>query len=152
MKRFRNVDPNRALGFMSACLCLLLLSGCAFYRGRPGVTVSAYRPSNVFRSAPFIPSDIRRVAVLPISAAPEDWQASQGRGPLEPALKSGVGTIKAFGQIGITREQLNTWTGREVWLPGDELPANFFKKLEEASGCNAVLFTRFHPFTPIGPW
>src|ERR1041384_7744048 len=151
MNRLQNTASKSVLLFVSAWLCAVSVTGCTLYRGRPIATVSAYKPSNVFRAGPFIPSHIRRVAVLPISAAPEDWQASEGRCPLEPVLKSELGKIKAFEQVVVTREQLKIWTGQESWRPEDELPANFFKKIEEGTGCNAVFFTMFHPFHAYRP-
>jgi hypothetical protein len=147
---YRDIS-RKALWLAGAGVVSSLLFGCAISRGRPVPSLSAYTPNNVYRAAAFIPSHIRRVAVLPISAAAEDWQASEGRGPLEPILKSEIGKTKAFEQVVVTPEQLKTWTGRESWLPEDELPADFFKKLEQETGCNAVLFTRLHPFHAYRP-
>ncbi len=151
MNRLLENAGRNAVCLLAATVGMTLVSGCAMYRSKPTAAISTYKPSNVFVASASIPSHIRRVAVLPISAAPNDWQSTEGRVHLEPILSSEVGKIKLFEQVAVTREQLKVWTGQESWLPEESLPPNFFARLAEGTGCDAVLFTRLYPFHAYRP-
>jgi hypothetical protein len=52
----------------------------------------------------------------------------------------------------VTPEQLRQWTGQPAWRDDEVLPQDFFLRLREATGCDAVFFshlTRFYPYPPV---
>ncbi len=138
-----------------ACFLLIglgLLGGCAFRSGHDSSgTVATFKPGNIYKPCPFLPIHIRRVAVLPISPEKENWQAAAAWEDLQPVLFSELGKTKAFEQVPVTRAQLLGLSGQETWQPYEKLPANLFKKLEEITGCDAVLFTRLQPYHAFQP-
>jgi len=129
----------------------LLATGCA-WRGSSSTTAApAAQPRNVYRSARFVPAQIRRLAVLPVTVEPGDWQAEEGRRELEPVLYSELGKVKAFELVAVTPEQLRKWTSKARWSAEEKLPADFFQHLQNALGCDAVLFTRLQPYHAYPP-
>jgi hypothetical protein len=148
----RQITPWLSRIWLPGAVLLLALTGpgCA----SSGGTLSAaptYKPSNVYKAGPFIPAHIRRVAVLPIGAAKGDWEANESRLELQPVLQGELGKTKSFEQVVVTPRELKDWTGRDVWLPEDKLPPDFFSKIASQTGCDAVLFARLHPFHGFKP-
>lgn len=141
---------SKWLSLVALPLLLLFLPGCSTC-GDKFIACSPYKPSNVYRSGPIIPVHIRRVAVLPISATPADWQANELRLELQSVLQSELGKTKSFEQVVVTQEQLREWTGRSSWLPEDKLPPDIFIKITAETGCEAILFARLHPFHGFKP-
>ncbi len=151
----KSPHSKRAIRFATASLALLVLlaAGCASRSPRhpsaaPG---SSYRPSNVYRASSKLPSQIRRVAVLPVSVEPGDWPADEGRTQMEPVLYAALGKIKAFELAVISPEQVRQWTGKGSWSAAEILPADFFQRLQEAVGCEAVLFCHLRPYHAYKP-
>ncbi|MGO8696731.1 MAG: hypothetical protein ACLQVY_03300 [Limisphaerales bacterium] len=129
----------------------LLLAGC---ETRPAhVPFEArYQPSNIFSKGPVLDPDVKRVALLPMAPllSTETFQA--GVDSLQPVLRAELEKSKRFEVIVITPEQLRRWTGQGVWKSEDQLPPDFFDRLQEETGCQAVLFnelTRYQPYQPV---
>ncbi|MDB6033834.1 MAG: hypothetical protein JWM16_4172 [Verrucomicrobiales bacterium] len=150
LSQFTRTHTLRLLGGSFLVLLVLLAPGCSTCGG-PLATTPAYKPSNVYKIGSLMPVHIRRVAVLPISATAEDWQANESRLDLQPVLQGELGKTKSFEQVVVTPIQLKDWTGREAWLPEEKLPPNFFAKIAAQTGCEAVLFARLHPFHGFRP-
>jgi hypothetical protein len=131
-------------------VCGFFGTGCATTGQADAVAISHVR-GNVFVLQPFFPAHIRRVAVLPISTLADNWEADYQIPQLEPVLHDEIGKSRRFEQITITRDQLRQWTGKTTWSVQEKLPANFFRKLQDETGSDAVLFTRLHPFHGFKP-
>jgi hypothetical protein len=155
----RRTAPNRRLpaAFLLAALAGLALvaSGCSAFRF-PGQEhlVASYRPDNVHIAEPSIPPEIRRVALLPL-AEPDDTESAQlgfGRQTLFPILADEIGRSRRFEVIQVPAEQLRRITGLTRWNPAGRLPENFFERLRDDLGADAVILaelTQYRPHEPL---
>jgi hypothetical protein len=130
---------------------LWLFSGCQTYHIHvPPET--RFKPTNIYRKGPALNPEVKRVAVLPMTAqqATEGFQA--GMDSLQPLLHAELEKAKRFELIIVTPEQLLRWTGQRVWRADEQLPADFFDRLQEETGCQGVFFdqlTRYQPYQPM---
>ena len=134
---------------------LLGLTGCAslnHIQENVEDVGTSYKPSNIYCRAPVIPSDIRRVALLPVSTTTDEAFLQTGAETLEPIVYAELVKTKKFEIVPVTRQQMKEWTGRTLWKTDEALPPDFFKKIGKATACDAVMFaqlTRFQPYQPI---
>jgi hypothetical protein len=80
----------------------------------------------------------------------ETFQA--GVDSLQPLLRAELEKSKRFEIVVVTPEQIRRWTGQGIWKSEDQLPPDFFDRLQEETGCQAVLFselTRYQPYQPV---
>jgi hypothetical protein len=129
----------------------LLLAGC---ETRPiHLPYEAhYQPSNIFSKGPLLDPSVKRVALLPMAPllATETFQA--GVDSLQPLLRAELEKSKRFEVIVVTTQQMRRWTGQGIWKSEDQLPPDFFDRLREETGCQAVFFnqlTRYQPYQPV---
>jgi hypothetical protein len=111
-----------------------------------------YHPSNVYRRTNALPPQIRRVAVLPIVTFGSTPFLKEGRDSLGPLLCAELEKCKRFEVIPVSPDQLTQWTGQPGWSTVDPLPPDFFKRVSDPTGCDAILFcqlTRFQPYQPL---
>ena len=131
----------------------LLLTGCSSLNicsnASRGCQTAAYHPNNVFR--PTLPPNIRRVAVLPLVIDEANWQADAGRTELEPVFHHELAKVKAFELRVLTPEEVKQLTGWSYWTGDERLPMDFFSKLQEMFGCDAVLFSQLRPHHAYKP-
>lgn len=102
----------------------------------------AHDGCNAYRAVEHLPADVRRVAVLPDAGDPE----------LRPVFLAELDRAKPFELIPVTPEQLRDWTSKTEWQTDEVLPADLLEKLQQATGCDAVLFcrrTRFSAYPPL---
>jgi hypothetical protein len=114
--------------------------------------VSPYKPTNVSQPQAGLPESIRRVAVLPIPRSRTDANQASGADSLEPLLISELNKRNTFEVTPVSPEQLRALTGGSDWTADDRLPADFFERLRQATGCDAVLFvslTTFRAYPPL---
>lgn len=131
---------------------MLLVTGCKLPRISDTVIGESYQPQNVHRSSDWLTSNIRRVAVLPVTCDATQNQVEAGRDLLELVLPEELGKTKRFELIPVPPEKLRQWTGRPTWTAEEQLPVDFFKTLRDELGCEAVLFcrvTQFHAYPPL---
>ena len=130
-------------------LGLLVLGpiGCRHGRQAP-VPV---QPQNVFVLTTQLPSLIRRVAVLPISAEAAHAQAGAGSVQLQAVLSAEFGRSGRFEVVEISSEQMARWTGRRSWPPEEPLPADFLANIRAALDADAVLFAHLAAYQPYKP-
>jgi hypothetical protein len=153
---FRQADHLAAwLGGLGAILLAFLLSGCASVRSTswgssifPG---PEYQPTNVFRACAQLPTHLRRVAVLPISAPDKDWQAAAGRLELQQVIQSELGKAQRFEVVSVAPEQMRHLSGRETWRPDEKLPHDLLEKLRQQYDCEAVLLAHLQPYHAYQP-
>lgn len=147
--------PNRGgrvllptwLGLVAA----LFLNGCASTPFIGQTLVPSYEPSNVFLEEPLLPASLRRIAVLPMSSLTEDAETEFGRDALAPVLMSELGRVRKFELVAVSADELRLLSGRAVWNPEDKLPLEFFEKLKEKYGVDAVLFSRLTLYRAYEP-
>jgi len=131
---------------------LLLVVGCKSLRLSDAVYGPSYTPQNVHRSSERLASEVRRVAVLPVTCDSTQSDGEAGRDLLEMVLGEELGKTRKCELLKISPDQLRQCTGRLAWTGEERLPANFFKALRDEFGCDAVLFcrvTQFHAYPPL---
>jgi hypothetical protein len=79
------------------------------------------------------------------------FEVSAVRDSLGPILKAELVRANRFEVVTLAPELLARWTGREQWLAADELPLDFFDRLREETGCDAVLFSELTTYRPYPP-
>jgi hypothetical protein len=129
----------------------LLLSGCEIPKIHTPLE-ARYKPSNIYSNSPNLNSEIKRVAILPMTALQPTEGFQAGVDSLQPLLGAELDKAKRFELIVVTPEELRRWTGQRVWRADEQLPPEFFDRLHEETGCQAVLFdqlTRYQPYQPI---
>jgi hypothetical protein len=130
---------------------LMLVAGCKMPRISDTVVGASYSPQNVHRASDLLPSNIRRVAVLPVTCDATQNEVEAGRELLQLVLPEELGKTKKFELIPVPPERLRQWTGRTTWTAEEQLPVDFFKMLRDELGCEAVLFCRVTQFQAYPP-
>jgi hypothetical protein len=139
------------LGGMVASM-LWLGTGCASSRSGAEAVAEYDLPRNVFRETGRFPGEFKRVAVLPMMIASQDAVLENGRDALQPIYHGELLRAARFEVIPVSTEQCRQWTGRGTWSGQETLPRDFFERLREMTGCDAVLFcqlTRYRPYPPV---
>jgi hypothetical protein len=146
----RSRGPRRAA--IISCSVILVCTGCSTVRLSDQVLGSSYQPTNVFRFGPRLPSDMRRVAVLPIVSGSQCGESQTGEESLQTVLEGELLKTRRFEMVTVPPHRLKEWTGRTHWAADDKLPQDFFRKLADQTGANAVLFaelTQFRAYPPL---
>lgn len=131
-------------------MTMVFLTGCC--TDPQWAVTPGYRPSNFFQEADRLPKEIKRVAVLPLTVSAADSEMDFGRSSLWPVLVEEVGKMRRFEIVTVLPEELRRWTGRAHWSGEEKLPLDFFEKIREALGCDAVLFcmlTLYRGYDPV---
>ena len=113
-----------------------------------------YQPSNVYykNKSKVLDAKIKRVAVLPITTVASTETFVAGAQLLQPLLFAELGKTRKFDLVLISPEQLRQWTGQASLLDYQAMPPDFFDRLCQGCGCDAVFFsqlTRFNPYQPV---
>lgn len=143
------IGRKTLLGFVSTVL-LLVCPGCAF-PGAPRALTPNYRAENVFVWNSSLPSNIRRVALLPMTCDETTPDIVEGRDALEPIVREELTKLRRFELTPISSDALRTSSGRCAWSCEDKLSPDLFSLLGESSGCDAVLFCRLTVFRGYAP-
>lgn len=139
----------------SALITLALLglfSGCATTPLDPGYTGPFHQIGNYYLINQRLPPEIRRVAMLPLTANQTTQTALSGRETFGPILYGELAKSRAFEVIRVPEDKLEQWTGRGGWSSQDQLPADFLAKLREQTACDAILFselTYYRAYPPL---
>ena len=67
---------------------------------------------------------------------------------MQRCLGAELEKTKRFDLVIISPEQLRQSTGQTAWRDEDALPPDFFNRLREACGCDAVFFTQLTRYYP----
>lgn len=135
-------------------LPVLLMAGCAKHSfDVTHVADIRYRPSNFYVNPKFrvLGTDLKRVAVLPITTASSTETFMDGAQLLQPLVSAELEKTKRFDLVLISPEQLRLWTGQLTWRDDEVLPPDFFNRLREGCGCDAVFFTQMTRYSPYQP-
>jgi hypothetical protein len=145
---------RRLHGFSLVGLAVLglLLAGCAAVPARTRQALGpSYTPQNVFVASDNLPASIRRVVILPLTMSGTGRNLESGRDALGPILQTELARSGRFELVPVTAHQLRSWTGRSGWTIRDRLPDGFLARLQEETGCDAVLFSQLHQYHPYPP-
>jgi hypothetical protein len=146
-----------AIAFRLALAALAggLLAGCSAIRF-PGqnALVASYQPDNVFHAEPSLAPEIRRVALLPLAEAEGDAPTDLefGRTTLAPLLAAELGRSRRFELVPVSAADLRRLTGLNRWTSGSRFPEDFFDRLRDELGIQAVLLpelTQYRPHEPL---
>ncbi|MGD1019099.1 MAG: hypothetical protein ABSA12_07240 [Verrucomicrobiia bacterium] len=137
---------------MKFVVTLALTIGALFHGGCTSAPADrrAEPVNNVYSAVTRIPEPLRRVAVLPVTCE-DDSDAEAGRDALQPVLLAELAKTSAFEVVPVSPEQLCAITGRSAWAAHEVLPSDFFSRMREATGCDAVLFCRLKQFRAYPP-
>lgn len=160
MKRITTEMANslapRNISLVALVLLTGLGAGCSTtfetIQDKVEMTGPVYSVSNVFRSKELMSGQVRRVAVLPVTISEPNTAFESGSESLAPGLFREISQAGRFETVTVNSEQLRLWTGRTGWRASDQLPVDFFKRLREATGCDAVLFsqlTHYQAYPPL---
>jgi hypothetical protein len=128
----------------------LVLTGCS--TTKPSEAETDFQPNNVYVSAAVLPKQVKRVAMLPVTADETYTALHEGREELEPVLTRELIKAKRFEIVRLTPEALRRCTGRADWTAEETLPAEMLGALHDTYGCDAVLFSQltvFHASPPL---
>ncbi|MBL9137225.1 MAG: hypothetical protein JNK85_15235 [Verrucomicrobiales bacterium] len=142
----------RVSGWALAMLCAVpLWAGCAGLTQRMAIVGPSYEPGNVYLGGEKLPRSLKRVAVLPVTARGVDPELGGSRATLEQVLQTELGKHARFEVVPVMPDNLRQWTGRSQWATTDRFPTNFFDRLREGTGCDAVLFAQVTDFRAYPP-
>lgn len=140
-----------ALRIVPLFLIFTLFAGCKTNTLLSRVTVANYKPTNIYRENAALPPSIKRVAVLPLTALNDEAAMDSGRETLWPALIVELGRARHFEIVIVTPDELRLLTGRSLWSGEEKLPLDFFDKLKDKLGVDAVLFSRLTHYRAYEP-
>ncbi len=141
-----------AIRVVCGLLLSLLVGGCYSMPKSLDDLGPRYKPTNIYRRSEFLPPQIRRVAVLPLTTPASSALLSAGVADLETVLYAELEKSGRFEVIPVSAEQLREWTGQSSWRADEQLPLNLLERLREGTGCDAVLFCqliRYQPYEPL---
>ena len=147
-------NPHRIGASLPVVLLLflfILIVGCKTNTLLSHVTVASYKPTNVYREDATLPAAIKRVAVLPLTTLGDEAAMDSGREALWPALVGELGRARHFEIVTVTPDELRLLTGRSLWSGEEKLPLDFFDKLKDRLGVDAVLFSRLTHYRAYEP-
>ncbi len=129
----------------------IVAAGCSTFQ-KTHLHEVRYRPTNIFYKSKILAPEIKRVAVLPVTASVSSESVLAGIDLLQPLLHAELDKTKRFELLVVSAQQLREWTGRSDWKADEQLPADFFARLHEAADCDAVFFsqlTRYQAYPPL---
>jgi hypothetical protein len=154
MKLLQNFSARVGSG-LSRCGALaifsFLLAGCASITDPDHVSGPSYQPSNAHMRQVTLPAEIRRVAVLPMTAAVGDSELEAGRDALEPILWAELARGKRFELQAVSRSQMQLWSGKAAWTAEEKLPASLLARIKEELACDAMLFSQITSYRAYPP-
>lgn len=136
------ISPAIVAAALTAC-------GCTTIHENDYVQGPDYEVENIYQTT--LSTEVKRVALLPLAAARDDRNHESGVAALEPLLQKGLVTRQAFEVTPVSRNWLNRQTGQSVWRLGDPLPHDLIPKIQQAYGCDGVLFAQLTEYDPYPP-
>lgn len=135
-----------------AAIMVPLLAGCRLAPASVRRTLATpYKPANVYLREAVLPKSIRRVAVLPLPQSRADDNQAAGAALLGPAFVAELTKRNAFEVVSVSPEEARK-AGAGFWAAEDLLPSDFFDRLTQLTGCDAVVFaslTLFQAYPPL---
>lgn len=120
----------------------------------PSVPGGGLRPTNppwnVYRAAPDLPRDLRRIAVLPLYTGRVSIEP-ESRAQLEQALHAELLRSGFAETIPVPPDTLRRLFGRGAWPADEPLPPDFLARLRTETAADAVLFAEVTAYRPYRP-
>lgn len=138
-----------AVALQAIALCLFLFTGIrgAAIEFSDLVIGPGFKPSNVYRLNETLPSDVRRVLVLPLAVGDDSFEADSVKETMTEVVKSELLKTRQLEFVFVSPDVIQTRTGRRAWRSTDKLPPEFLAKLKVAHDTEAVLFLRACPLS-----
>ncbi len=135
----------------------LVLVAVLFFAGaQTGNCAGLFGPNskseNIFIAAPVLPTTLKRVVLLPLAHDNSPPSLASGCETLYPVLQAELIKTKRFEVVTASGKSIQNLTGGTSWTGAEMLPTNFFRSLQSAYGCDAVMFcelTTFHAYAPL---
>ncbi len=143
---------RHALLTTAAALIGVLTMGCSHPRSLGLGSGEEFAPQNFHQSTAWLPREMRRVAVLPMTATSFEALNPSSRDQLELLLPAELNRTELFEVVRVTPEQLRRWTGRPRWGVTEALPPDLFARIRSQLGCDGVVFahlTAYRPYPPL---
>ena len=137
----RRLFPLLLAGLLAGCESIPLPDD-AVHRG------PFYQPRN-FAGDPQLPADVRRVVLLPLSAAPV--APSETADSLDAVILQALQNQQRFEVVRLSREDCRRWFGQEAFSSASALPHGMLGQLASRFGADAVLFTDLTVYQPYRP-
>ena len=153
--KFEGKERGLKLRFSWMVVTALLSVGCHVLPPLPNAVQDMgprYHPTNIYRRSASLPQQMKRVALLPVVTTSSAAFLQDGVDALSPLIYAELEKCKRFEVIPVSPEELRQWTGKTGWRTDEPLPADFFARVGEATGCDAILFcqlTRYEPYQPL---
>ncbi len=149
-------DIHRASLALFPLLAGLLSTGCSHLTGSRLELTNRnsgpeFTPENYHQSTAWLPRNLRRVAVLPMTTVADETIADASREQLEQLLPTELTRTELFEVVRVTPEQLRRWTGRPRWRAADSLPPDLFQRIQDQLGCDGVIFAHLTAYRPHPP-
>lgn len=143
----------RVSSMVAGLYLALLQAGCASgpFLGQTSL-VSSYVPANVYQEEADFPPEIKRVALLPLSVDDEMPDLEFGRASLAQLLAGEFGRARQFELVMVSPEQLLRVTGTSRWRASGRFSTDYFERLRDEFGVQAVLLpelTQYRPYEPL---
>jgi hypothetical protein len=144
-------DARELRRWLAAALLAVcgILSGCSTVAPQAG---RGFEDPNVYKSAPALPADVRRVAVLPLAADDRYSDLAKGCEAFDPVLNAELIKTKKFEVVSVAPAVLQDCVGRVGWTGSEVLPPELLASLHETYGCDAILFcqlTEYRAYAPL---
>ena len=147
----RDATLRRDRAIFLVFVTLFVVAGCRTMH-KLDINQVRYKPTNLYYKSKTLDPAIRRVAVLPIATTLPSQSLQAGIDMLQPLVYAELDKTKRFDLLIVSGKQMRELTGRAAWKSDDQLPADFFEKLREATDCDAVFFselTRYQAYPPL---
>lgn len=139
---------NLAFRFLASASFALLIGCSELPKSDPAKSGPFFTPNNVTRLGR-LPTELRRVLVLPASGGPQMTEDSLER--IDRAITEELTRTGRFEVAVIPREDFNRMFGRRALSTVDPLPADFFDKIIKNYAVDGVLFTDITAFSAYPP-
>lgn len=137
--------------FLITAISVFLLTGCATVNLSDTVIGPDYIPSNIYTNPAPPMKAIRRVAVLPVTSSTREVNPDYILKNYQAVFTGELFKVKKFEVFEFNPDLLRELTGKREWYAEEKLPADFFSKLRDVSGCEAVIFARVTVYKPYPP-
>lgn len=143
---YSNILPFAAIGLLVIFSC-----GCSTTNIKDTVIGPDYVPSNIYTNPAPPMKLIKRVAVLPITTTVKEFNDDYIRKQYQSVVLGELIKAKRFEIQEITPETLRELTGKREWTAEEKLPTDFFTRIRDIYGCEAILFIRLTVYKPYPP-
>jgi hypothetical protein len=127
-----------------------LLGGCAqINQLRSGEKAGPFYAAENFAGEATLPSDLRRVVLLPVNSGGQVGDAATPQ--LDAEILGALERQQRFEVVPFNRELSRRWFGREELSSAGALPANLLERIGQEYGADAVLFVDLTQYRTLRP-